>query len=170
VVGNERVELIPATLWRRLVHHRIWYALLTEEGAITRFGPRKRRFGDPEDRRHRFLVRLGNEYIGVADIYENRQAEVCLFVLGLLPRYRRQKFGAVAARLMLRHAFEKLDARRVESSVLATNPASIEMQDGMVQEGVLRRRVLVDGKEIDELLFAMLRSEWNVARRQRERG
>ena len=162
---------VGARVWR-LAHHRIWFALLDEEGATARFGPpkRKRRLGDPEDHHHRFLVRRGSEDIGVADIYENRPAAVCHFVLGLLPPYRRRKLGAVTARLMLRHAFEKLDARRVESSVLATNPASIEMQDGMVQEGVLRRRVLVHGEEVDELLFAMLRWEWNVARMRRGDG
>ena len=56
--------------------------------------------------------------------------------------------------------------------MLATNPASIEMQDGMVQEGVLRKRALVDGKEVDELMFAMLRWEWNARswRQANERG
>ena len=62
--------------------------------------------------------------------------------------------------MMLKKCFSELGARRVESSVVSQNAASLQMQDGMIQEGILKDRCVVGSQVYDELLFRMLKSEW----------
>ncbi len=106
------------------------------------------------------MIKLGDEGIGVADIHEDRLNAVCFLVLGLSPPYRGRKLGTVAAKMMLRKCFVELGARRVESSVISSNAASLQMQDGMIQEGVLKQRCIVDSQAYDEILFRLLKGEW----------
>ena len=86
--------------------------------------------------------------------------DVCGLVLGLLEPHRGRKIGSIAGRLLLRKCFTELHARRVESSAIASNVASLEMQDGMIEEARLLERVRVRDRVYDEVLFRLLRSEW----------
>jgi RimJ/RimL family protein N-acetyltransferase len=109
----------------------------------------------------KFVISLDeDENIGVAAISLDKKNSVAFFVLGLLPQYRGKKFGTIAARLLLRRCFTEFGVRRVESSALSSNPASLNMQDWMIHEGTLSARFLIDGEQIDELLFRIMRAEW----------
>jgi RimJ/RimL family protein N-acetyltransferase len=68
--------------------------------------------------------------------------------------------GSEALRLLLRHAFDDLNLRRVSLQVLATNERAIAAyrSAGFAQEGRLREAAYVDGAYVDVLLFATLRS------------
>jgi RimJ/RimL family protein N-acetyltransferase len=98
----------------------------------------------------------------VAVIEEDLANNVCFIELALLELYRGQRLGSVAARMLTRKCFEELDARRVESSALSSNPASVHMQDEMTLEGTLKSRFVIDGEVIDELLFGCLRRDWEI--------
>ncbi len=116
---------------------------------------------------HQFLIRLGpDKYIGIGDIHEDKANQVCNLSIGILPEYRGQKLGSIATRAMIRKSFMDLNARRVESSALSSNPASLKMNDRMIQEGVLKDRVLIKmydwgvPQAADEVVFRLLRHEW----------
>jgi RimJ/RimL family protein N-acetyltransferase len=172
MIGTERVTLAPAEKhWR--IYRRLWKTLLASPDAALLFGAERPRIPSRLDRAwramfgesgrwkcHRFVINMAAKNIGVADIHQDRPNAVCFLVLGLLPEYRGKKLGTVAARLMLRKSFEDLRARRVESSVISSNTASLRMQDGMIQEGVLKDRCVVGSQMYDEVLFRLLKSEW----------
>jgi RimJ/RimL family protein N-acetyltransferase len=181
MIGTERVTLAPASR-RWLVYRRLWKALLSPPDSALLFGTQRPNFPSWIDRAwmtvfgdkrqwkcHGFVIMLADEAIGVADIHQDRPNAVCFLVLGLLPRHRGRRLGTVAARIMLRKCFSELGARRVESSVISSNTASLQMQDGMIQEGVLRQRCLVDSRVYDEILFRLLKSEWEQHNVERER-
>jgi RimJ/RimL family protein N-acetyltransferase len=109
---------------------------------------------------HKFVIVRGRDAIGVGIIERDLRNDVCSMVLGLLPGHRGKQFGSVAARLLVRKSFTEFNAIRVESSALSCNPASVQMQDGMIQEGTLKSRFLIDGERVDEMVFRLLRSEW----------
>jgi len=73
---------------------------------------------------------------------------------------------------MIRYSFETLDAHRVESTALSSNPASVNMNDRMIEEGVMRDRYFVSsggilGTFVDEHRYRPLRSEWNEQLKQK---
>jgi RimJ/RimL family protein N-acetyltransferase len=181
MIGTERVTLTSAEKhWR--AYRRLWKNLLASPDSVLQFGTQRPRIPSWLDRAwtamfgesgqwkcHRFVISMAGKNIGVADIHEDRPNAVCFLVLGLLPEYRGKKLGTVAARLMLRKCFEDLGARRVESSVISSNAASLRMQDGMIQEGVLKDRCVVGPQTYDEVLFRLLRTEWEGHLMERER-
>jgi RimJ/RimL family protein N-acetyltransferase len=174
MIGTERVTLAPAEKhWR--THRRLWKTLLASPDAPLQFSTERPRIPSLLDRAwtamfgesgqwkcHRFVIEMAGENIGVADIHEDRPNAVCFLVLGLLQEYRGQKLGTVAAKLMMRKSFEDFGARRVESSVISSNSASLRMQDGMIQEGILKDRCVVGSQTYDEVLFRLLKSEWEA--------
>jgi hypothetical protein len=110
---------------------------------------------------HRYVVSLGGRVnIGVCEIWQDTDNATCKLIVAMLAEYRGQKLGSVAARLMLRKSFQELGARRVESSALATNPYSLRMNDGLIEEGILRGRWIVRGKPCDEYLYRLTKEEW----------
>jgi hypothetical protein len=117
---------------------------------------------------HKLIVRLGDRVdIGTADIWEDKANKVCILDCSLLPEYRGQRLGSVATRMMIRKCFTELDANRVESSTLSTNPRALKMNDRMVEEGVLRQRYLIRNQYADEHLYRLLKSEWLTQLAQR---
>ncbi|MBZ5508691.1 MAG: GNAT family N-acetyltransferase [Acidobacteriia bacterium] len=178
MIGTQIITLAPARSMKS-AYNGIWKRLLGEAGSALRFGniaSSLTRIG-PLDwlwiRRgfeiHKFvLIRGESESIGVGVIERDLSNRVCAIVLGLLPEYRGCRLGPVSARILLRKCFTEFDAARVESSALTSNPASIHMQDGMVHEGTLRDRFLIDGQRVDEMLFRLLRSEWESGVLDRE--
>lgn len=167
MVGDELITLRPVETRTRKHYRQIWRALAREPEHASRFGNLPTNFMTSAlmDRFHtpiihKFLVRLGEKRIGVAAIEHDEKNGVSFIVLGLLEEFRGRKLGTVASRLLLRHCFTELNARRVETTALSSNPASIQMQDGMIHEGTLVGRFMIDDAPVDELLFRLMRSEW----------
>lgn len=170
MIGTQLIRLSGAKSMKS-TYNRIWKRLLGEAGSDLRFGNlassltqiglldwlwTKRSFEI-----HKFVVMRGeSESIGVGIIERDLSNEVCSIVLGLLPEHRGHKLGSVSARLLLRKCFTDFGAARVESAALTSNPASVLMQDGMIYEGTLRDRFLLNGRRVDEMIFRLLRSEW----------
>jgi len=71
-------------------------------------------------------------------------------------------YATEALRLAVRHVFTALDLNRIGAETYANNPRSIRLLQrvGFRREGVLRESVRrVDGF-VDELLYGLLRREW----------
>jgi RimJ/RimL family protein N-acetyltransferase len=107
-------------------------------------------------------VMIGN--VGLNEInLTARWAEVGIFIGD--KKYWNQGYGRDALRLMLRHAFNNLNLNRVELRVYENNRRAIKSYEntGFVHEGSMRQKVFRNGKYLDELVMAVLRSEWTDA-------
>jgi RimJ/RimL family protein N-acetyltransferase len=109
---------------------------------------------------HRFLVYYGNTRVGVADVHEDRTNAVCALIVGIAKAHRGKRIGTIASRALLRKCFLDFNARRVESSAISSNSASLAMQDGMVEEGRAVERFKVGNELFDEVRFRLLKREW----------
>jgi len=170
MIGTQLIRLTSAKSMKS-TYNGIWSRLIGEAGSalrfgnlassLTRIGPLDWLWTKRGFEIHKYVVLRGeSESIGVGVIERDLSSEVCSIVLGLLPEHRGQKLGSVSARLLLRKCFTEFGAARVESSALTSNAASILMQDGMIHEGTLRDRFMINGQRVDEMIFRLLRSEW----------
>lgn len=80
----------------------------------------------------------------------------------LSPLYQGQGYGLEAVRALLEYAFGTLKLHRITAVTDARNTASAKLllRLGMRQEGELRQSRQVRGVWQDELLYALLASEW----------
>ena len=71
-------------------------------------------------------------------------------------------YGREVAGAMLKYAFESLNLHRVYLRVNADNERGIRAYKaaGFVEEGVSRQHMYVEGKYLDMLQMAVLRTEW----------
>jgi len=118
---------------------------------------------------------LDPSFLGVRDRASGRPVGMVSF-LNLAPAMRRLELGhiwyaPVAQRtrvntesvyLMLRHAFEDLECRRVEWKCDALNARSrrAALRLGFTFEGIFRQHLIVKGRNRDTAWFAMLDAEW----------
>jgi len=81
----------------------------------------------------------------------------------LHPSVWRSAVNTTAKYLLLRHAFEDLDAERIElrTDILNTRSQAAIERIGGVREGVLRRyRIRRDGTWRDSVVFSIVKPEW----------
>jgi RimJ/RimL family protein N-acetyltransferase len=110
-------------------------------------------------------IRLGDPGPLVGDLGvhfpagEPRQAEIGFTVA---PEHQRRGIGAEAVEGLLGHLFGPLRKHRVFASVDPRNAASVGLlrRIGMRQEAHFRESAFIRGDWVDDLVFAMLRSEW----------
>jgi len=118
---------------------------------------------------------LDPAFLGVRDRASGRAVGMVSF-LNVVPEMRRLELGhiwyaPVAQRtrantesvyLMLRHAFEDLECRRVEWKCDALNARSrrAALRLGFAFEGIFRQHLIVKGRNRDTAWFSMLDSEW----------
>jgi RimJ/RimL family protein N-acetyltransferase len=84
---------------------------------------------------------------------------------GLAVEHWRQGYASEAARRMLRFAFEELGVHRVGARVVETNARSLAVlrRLGFVPEGRLREHEHIGDVWHDDLMFGLLRQEWERA-------
>lgn len=72
-------------------------------------------------------------------------------------------YGREALAALVRHCFEDLGLNRIGAEIFAFNERSIRLFEraGFKREGTVRQSVLKDGRYQDELLYGLLRGEWN---------
>lgn len=82
-------------------------------------------------------------------------------------QYWGQGYGTEAVRCAVDYGFSQLGLNRISAEVYATNPRSVRMLEraGFRREGVLHESILKDGAFVDEYPYALLRREWEAARR-----
>jgi N-acetyltransferase len=86
----------------------------------------------------------------------------------VLPAFQRTHVNTEAKYLQLRHAFETLDALRVEFKTDARNLRSQQAMErlGAVREGTLRAHMIChDGTVRDSVYFSVIAPEWPQLRR-----
>ena len=78
-------------------------------------------------------------------------------------QYWSKGYGTEAAGLIIRYGFEQLNLHRISSSAWSFNERSIKMhrKAGFKEEGRRREAVYKNGVYHDEVLFGLLRQEWN---------
>ncbi|MEK7729521.1 MAG: GNAT family protein [candidate division KSB1 bacterium] len=67
-----------------------------------------------------------------------------------------------AVRAMTSHAFQNAEVHRLYACVYAWNPASARVLEkaGYIFEGRMRQHATKDGEKVDELIYGLLREEW----------
>jgi ribosomal-protein-alanine N-acetyltransferase len=80
--------------------------------------------------------------------------------------YRRQGIMTEALTAALDYIFNKVELNRVQALTDPTNTPSVRLLDklGFRQEGVLRDYTYFRGKYLNDLLFSLLRREWDKRR------
>ncbi|MBW7456064.1 GNAT family N-acetyltransferase [Paenibacillus sepulcri] len=75
----------------------------------------------------------------------------------------RKGYAAEAVRLLLRYYFEELRYQKATAHVYAFNESSKALQEhlGFQQEGRLRNMLFTKGQHYDELVYGLLRSEYD---------
>ena len=77
-------------------------------------------------------------------------------------------YGAEATRLMVGYGFNALNLNRIELDVMSYNPRGVRCYEnvGFKKEGVMRQAVFNDGEYHDIIRMAILREEWEDAKRK----
>ena len=72
-----------------------------------------------------------------------------------------------ALKAVIAHGFDSLHLNRIEAQHETTNPAPgmVMRKCGMTREGTLRQRLFNKGRYVDVELYAILRKDYSVARR-----
>lgn len=104
---------------------------------------------------------LGEVVINEVDL-DNRS---CNFRIALSSGARNRGVGTEATRLVVDYVFGEIEPaiNRVALGVYAFNPRAIAVYErvGFVREGVLRQSLQWDGEFVDEIVMAVLRSDWD---------
>lgn len=93
--------------------------------------------------------------------HEHRRVEIGW--TWIAPAWQRSAVNTEAKFLMLRHAFERMEARRVEFKTSTLNERSRRAMRrlGATEEGVLRQHMIrPDGTSRDSVYFSVLDDEW----------
>jgi RimJ/RimL family protein N-acetyltransferase len=118
-------------------------------------------------------LRSSGELIGDCGFYvlatEPRQAEVGI---ALDPAYQSQGYGTEALRALLDYLLVKLGKHRVFGSVDPQNVRSIQLMErvGMRQEAHFIKSLWFRGEWVDDLIYAMLASDWKDEARKANRS
>ena len=146
--------------------------LPTSPAAARAFTERFAEFGARDERIMFAIETIAGELVGGINIH-NRQSTHGTFETGsrIYRAYRGRGYGFDAKLLVLRYAFHELRFQKYVIRCLGSNEAMVRhaARLGCVQEGRLRRQIYTDGAHHDELVFGLLREEFD-ALWERERG
>jgi RimJ/RimL family protein N-acetyltransferase len=127
------------------------------------------RIDDDSDRLSLAMVRRDTDrMIGLCMLFqtsaEHNQGEIGYV---LHPDHHRQGFGTEVAPVLLRLGFEGAKFHRIVGRCDARNVGSYRVlaSAGMRREAHLRENEFVKGEWVDELIYAMLATEWHAAAR-----
>jgi len=92
---------------------------------------------------------------------ESRHVEIGFTVA---PEWQGRGLGSEAITGLLGYLFDSLDKHRVVASVDPANRASIALlrKVGMREEGLFPKSLLIRGEWVDDMVFALSRSEWGA--------
>lgn len=111
-----------------------------------------------------WMITSADDLIGVIRFddlrAEDRRVSLAMAVFD--PGQHDKGYGTEALGLALQHGFSKLHLHRVEARVLATNARAIAVYErfGFVSEGRLRESAKVSAGWTDEIMMALLASEF----------
>ncbi len=79
-------------------------------------------------------------------------------------QYHGRGFGTRAVSLLVDKIFRETNLHRIYAMVSVENEPSIRLLTrlGFAREGMMREHYLIQGRRIDEIIFGLLRHEWNA--------
>ena len=82
----------------------------------------------------------------------------------LVPAARNRGYGTEAVRIMVDYLFLSQNITRIQAEALTENSASQRVLEkaGFVREGIRRKASFVRGRWQDDVLFSLLREEWQT--------
>ena len=113
------------------------------------------------------IIGEGNAIIGLVSLVNidhlNQSAEFHIMIGD--ENTQNKGAGSFATIKMLEHAFNNLNLRRIELSVLDSNKRAIHMYEkiGFVHEGVKRQAKYKNGHFVDLHLYSILKNEFNIS-------
>lgn len=117
---------------------------------------------------YQFAIRFRDAGLLVGDLgvrfpkEDTRQVELGITID---PRHQRQGYGVEAVKGVLDHLLGRLGKHRVFASVDPQNEAAIALLErvGMRQEAHFRESLWMKDEWADDIVYAVLKSEWNGA-------
>ncbi len=171
---GDDLRLVPA----RAEHAPLWHRWRGEP-ASQRFNPlfpltveelerRLRTYwsSDLADRRrteYRWMVEVDGEVVGtVSAMNASRGMGYVEIGYMLAESHQRRGLGTRAVALLVEKLFRETDLHRVYAVVSVENAASIRLLErlGFTREGVMREHYLIQGRRVDEIIYGLLRHEW----------
>ena len=109
------------------------------------------------------IEKASKEIIGDIGIHfideDNRQCE-----LGCSLKKNRQNegFATESLQAVISHLFNKLNKHRIVTSIDPDNVSSIKLVErlGLRKEAHFKQSIQIDGKWVDDIIYAVLKSEW----------
>ncbi|MBS2029586.1 MAG: GNAT family N-acetyltransferase [Deltaproteobacteria bacterium] len=112
---------------------------------------------------YRWLILHGEEPVGTAALmkpsWRMGYGEIGYLIS---EPFQGRGLGTRAVRLLVTHIFQETALRRLQALVSVENIASQRLLErlGFTYEGTLRQYFVIQGKPVDEKLYAMLRGDW----------
>lgn len=84
--------------------------------------------------------------------------------VGIFREHWRNGYASDAVKILLRYFFEELRYEKVTAHVYAFNESSIRLHErlGFQLEGRIRNMIYTNGRHFDELIFGLLRNEYEL--------
>lgn len=178
-MANER-ELDLRLVAAKAEHAALWRRWRGEEGS-QRFNPLyplsiaelARRLSnvcgsDFEDRRrheYRWMVARGEEFVGTVSAM-NASWGMGYIEIGYMigEEFQGRGYGTSAVALLVEKIFHETTLHRIYALVSVENVASLRLLErlGFTREGVMREHYLIQGRRVDEVMYGLLRREWDA--------
>jgi RimJ/RimL family protein N-acetyltransferase len=116
---------------------------------------------------YRYIVLADDRPVGTAAVmnvsWRQGYAEIG-YLVG--EAHQRRGIGRAAVATLVQLVFSQSPLRRLQALVSVENEASQRILDslGFVREGRLRAHFIVEGRPVDEIVFGLLREEWQAQR------
>jgi len=106
---------------------------------------------------------LESEYVGWINLHNKSERRGTFsFGISIFREYQRNGYADEAVRIVLRYGFNELRMQKCNSTCIAINAGSIRLHQklGFQQEGCIRRNIYLNGQFHDDLLWGLLKEEF----------
>lgn len=116
---------------------------------------------------YRWFIQVGSEIVGTVSLknisHSMGYAEIGY---GVAEMHHGRGIATQAVRLLVSKIFEETTLRKLIAYVHDRNRASCRVLEklGFQREGLLREHYIIAGKPVNEILYALLKSEWKTVR------
>ena len=110
------------------------------------------------------IIDENNNIIGLVSLTDiNQINQSCIYHIMIGNDVNQGKgAGTYATKTMINHAFNNLNLKRIELSVLTTNKQAIHLYEscGFIKEGTRRKCTYKNGKFVDMHIYSILYEDW----------
>jgi len=114
---------------------------------------------------YRWIVEFDGEAIGTVAAsntsWHSGYTEISYI---LSETYQGQGLAKNAVSLMIEKIFQETDLYRIFATISSDNIRSWKLVErlGFIQEGILRQHYLINGNRVDQMIYGLLRPEWEL--------